>query len=383
MSIYGDTGIYERLESWLADYYKQKYVILTNTGTSSLNSGYVGLGIARGDEVIVPTYTFLATVTPLLRLGAIPVFADAAPVTGGISPKDIEEKITPKTKAIAVTHMWGVACDMESIMYIAQKNNLRVLEDCSHAHFTKYNQKLLGTFGDVACFSIGAKKTLTSGEGGFMMTNDPEVYSRATLLGHFEVRASESMERVNSDGFGGIYTKYKDFCTGFGENYRMHPYSAVMAYSLLSSGKIFDLIEKRGQSLRYFSERLKELSIITAPVVHKEYFEGAMYGYKCKFSRELLSTSLDETINILRNHNMEIKTPDSTPLHEKPLFLELDSLNIGYDQPVISKGVFSGVKEYFNGRVSLPTFSRGLADDKPLIDEYIRCLQDFEHKYKK
>lgn len=158
MSIYGDTGIYERLESWLADYYKQKYVILTNTGTSSLNSGYVGLGIARGDEVIVPTYTFLATVTPLLRLGAIPVFADADPVTGGISPKDIEEKITPKTKAIAVTHMWGVACDMESIMYIAQKNNLRVLEDCSHAHFTKYNQKLLGTFGDVACFSIGAKK---------------------------------------------------------------------------------------------------------------------------------------------------------------------------------------------------------------------------------
>ena len=122
-------------------------------------------------------------------------------------------------------------------MYIAQKNNLRVLEDCSHAHFTKYNQKLLGTFGDVACFSIGAKKTLTSGEGGFMMTNDPEVYSRATLLGHFEVRASESMERVNSDGFGGIYTKYKDFCTGFGENYRMHPYSAVMAYSLLSSVK--------------------------------------------------------------------------------------------------------------------------------------------------
>lgn len=80
---------------------------------------------------------------------------------------------------------------------------------------------------------------------------------------------------------------------------------------------------------------------------------------------------------------MEIKTPDNTPLHEKPLFLELDSLNIGYDQPVISKGVFSGVKEYFNGRVSLPTFSRWLADDKPLIDEYIRCLQDFEHKYKK
>jgi perosamine synthetase len=384
MSIYGDDGIYQSLETWLADYYKTRYVILTNTGTSALNSAYVGLGIQEGDEVIVPTYTFLATVTPLLRLRAIPIFADADPETGNIDPTDIEHRITSKTKAIAVTHMWGVACDMKAIMEIARKHSLKVVEDCSHAHFTQYKGKLLGTYGDVACLSIGAKKTLTSGEGGFMFTNDPEIYLRASLLGHFEVRAKSAIERIQAEGHDELYNRYKDLETGFGENYRMHPYSAVMAESLLLSGEIFELIEKRRESLKYFTECLaKEVTIIQAPVFDEDFYTGAMYGYKAKVRTDLLTCTLEEAVAVLRAQNINIKMPDSTPLHEKPLFHKLETLDLGYHEALPIAGDFAGSQHYMDGRVSLPTFTRGLAEDREVIDQYIKVFKAFEKQYLK
>lgn len=92
--------------------------------------------------------------------------------------------------------MWGVPCDMKEIMKFCKKNNLKLIEDCSHAHLTKYNNKLLGTYGDVSCFSVGAKKVLSGGEGGFLITNDPEIYIKATCLGHFKMRAKEALNHV-------------------------------------------------------------------------------------------------------------------------------------------------------------------------------------------
>lgn len=381
MSIYGDDGIYEQLENWLSNYYGAQYVILTNTGTSALNSAYVGLGITRGDEVIVPTYTFLATVTPLLRLGAIPVFADANPDTGNIDPYDIEQKITSKTKAIAVTHMWGIPCEMDRIMAIARQHGLKVVEDCSHAHFTKYNNKLLGTFGDVACLSIGAKKTLTSGEGGFLFTNDPEIYLRASLLGHFEVRAQNALEKVKHNGEVDLYEKYAGFETGFGENYRMHPYSAVMAYALLESGEIFQLIEKRRSSLKYLTEGLNSLKYIQPPAFKDDFYTGAMYGYKAKLLIDKLTISAEDAVAQLKSANMEIKLPDSTALHEKPLFNHINKMQLSYDTPFKIQGNFEGIASYLEGRISLPTFSGGVKTDKELIDSYINTLRDFERVY--
>lgn len=381
MSIYGDSGIYEQLENWLCEYYDVNYTILTNTGTSALNSAYVGIGVQRGDEVIVPTYTFLATVTPLLRIGAVPVFADADPLTGNVSPEDIERKITDKTKAVAVTHMWGVACDMEKIMTIANKHNLKVVEDCSHAHFTRYKGKLLGTYGHVACFSIGAKKTLTSGEGGFLITDDPEIYVRSNLLGHFEVRAEDAIDRLKEEGFQDLHDRYAGYHTGFGENYRMHPYSAVMSHALVSSGEIFDLIKKRSESLRYFTEQLDKVRFVSAPVLHEGYFDGAMYGYKGKVHQEKLNIPVKDAVGMLKELNMEIKLPDSEPLHRKPLFNHLQDLGISYDRPAVSEGQYPGAEEYFDGRISLPTFSQGIGLDRPLINEYIALLLDFEKEY--
>lgn len=380
MSIYGDNGIYEKLENWLGKYYQSEYVILTNTGTSALNSAYVGIGIQRDDEVLVPTYTFLATVTPLLRLGAIPVFVDADKSTGNIDPEDMRKKITNKTKAIAVTHMWGVACDMPEIMKIAREYNLKVIEDCSHAHFTTLSNKLLGTYGDVACFSIGAKKTMTSGEGGFLLTNDSETYLRATLLGHFEVRAEEAIQRLEKNMHSkSIAKKYKGFETGFGENYRMHPYSAVMSFALLNSGEIFKLIDKRSESLRYFSEQLtSHVSLISPPKLTDEYYKGAMYGYKARVNYKSFNKDLGEIVADLKKLNVKIKLPDSSPLHKKKLFNNIAQLGLSYESNFKISDKFNGATSYFDGLVSLPTFTRGLKEDKDLIDEYIRVFREYE-----
>jgi dTDP-4-amino-4,6-dideoxygalactose transaminase len=375
MSIYGDEGIYRILEDRIETIYNANYCILTNTGTSALNSAYVGIGLGLGDEVIVPTYTFLATVTPLLRLGAIPIFADSDPHTGNIDPTDVENKITDKTKAVSITHMWGAPCEMLEIVRIAKAFNLKLVEDCSHAHLTRYQGQLCGSFGDVACFSIGAKKTWTSGEGGFLITNDPEIYVRATLLGHFDKRARQAITRIHDDGFSQIAEKYRTMTIGFGENYRMHPYSAVMALAFLEND-LDGVIQKRGESLQYFSSRLAEIDGISPPQVSKDFYSGAMYGYKAQIDRAKIGyrAPLERLIDALQRENVQIKLPDSGMLHNDPIFRRRSDISLENEPHPMAMERFPGASAYLKDRVSLPTFSGGVEVDRLIIDQYCDAL---------
>ena len=164
ISIYDRSGIIEKLEDKFAQYHGKKHALLTNSGTSALHSMYVGADLRGGDEVICPAYTFYATVTPLFFTGAIPVLADSKS-DGNIDPQDIERKITEKTRAIVVTHMWGLPCDMDAIIKIAQQHNLLLFEDASHAYGATFRSRRTGTFGDVSAFSLQAQKTLIGGNG--------------------------------------------------------------------------------------------------------------------------------------------------------------------------------------------------------------------------
>lgn len=137
---------------------------------------YAGCDLQPGDEVISPTYTFYATVTPMVFTRAKPVFADRKE-DGNIDPWEIEKKITDKTKAIVVTHMWGIPCDMDTITAVAKKHNLRLLEDCSHAHGAEFDGQKVGTFGDAAAWSLQGQKTVTGGEGAILLTDDEEIHT--------------------------------------------------------------------------------------------------------------------------------------------------------------------------------------------------------------
>jgi len=154
------------------------YAVATTSGTNSLLCCLAALGIGAGDEVIVPGYTFIASISTIMLMNARPVLAEIDDSLN-IDPTRIEELITPRTKAIMPVHMLGNPCDMDSIMAIAKKNNLYVIEDCCQACGAMYRGKRVGTFGDMAAFSLNVFKTISSGDGGVTITNDKNLYERA------------------------------------------------------------------------------------------------------------------------------------------------------------------------------------------------------------
>ena len=170
----GELGM--KFEQAFADWNGAKYGISTCNGTAALHVALAGLGIGPGDEVIVPSYTFIATSFSVCQAGAVPVFADVAKLGHTISAKDIEAKISERTRAIIVVHLYGEVCDMGAILDVAKRHSLKVVEDCAQAHGATYNGKKVGTIGDIGAFSFCQSKTFTTGgEGGCVITNDEDV----------------------------------------------------------------------------------------------------------------------------------------------------------------------------------------------------------------
>lgn len=174
----------EKMEKEMAEYLGCKYAIGVSSGTDALLIALMAIDIQPGDEVIVPTYSFFATAGVVARLNAVPVFADSDPVTFNIDPKDIEKRITPKTKAIVPVHLYGQSADMPAIMAIAKKHNLKVIEDGAQAIGVQYQDGTkVGNFGDIGCFSFFPSKNLGCfGDGGLVTTNDDAMGEKLKIL---------------------------------------------------------------------------------------------------------------------------------------------------------------------------------------------------------
>ena len=166
------------LETELARYEGANHALATSSGTSALICSAFALGLKPGDEIIIPSYTFVASYSSVIFLGLIPVLAEINESLS-LDPDDIEKRITPKTKAIMPVHMLGNACDMDRIMEIARKHKLLVLEDCCQAAGASYKGKKVGTIGNIGAFSLNFFKTINTGDGGFVVTNDKILYEKA------------------------------------------------------------------------------------------------------------------------------------------------------------------------------------------------------------
>lgn len=166
-------------EKTFAEYCGCQYGIACCNGTIALHLALIGLGIGKGDEVILPTFTMIASAFAVCYTGAKPVFVDADKDSWNIDVNNIEEKITPRTKAIMPVHVFGKMCDMDAIKTLAEKYNLYIIEDAAEAHGATYHGKKSGSFSDIAAFSFFANKNITTGEGGMVITNNKEVYDRA------------------------------------------------------------------------------------------------------------------------------------------------------------------------------------------------------------
>lgn len=230
-------------------------VSLTNC-TVALHLALVILGIKEGDEVIVPSLTFVATANAVRYVNATPVFADICSLEDPtIDPEDIRTKITPSTKAIIPMHYAGFPCKMDEIMQLAKEHNLKVIEDACHGPLSEYKGKKLGTIGDFGSFSFFSNKNISTGEGGMLVTNNPDWATEAKLL------RSHGMTTMSYQRASGHATEYDVVRLGY--NYRMDDIRA--AIGIVQMEKLRSDLENRAQVRRWYLEALKDNSNIIVP----------------------------------------------------------------------------------------------------------------------
>ena len=241
------TDVTLQFERELGEWFGLQYVLCHNTGTAAIQAAMYGCGIGVGDEVICQSLTYWGSVLQVFSLGATVVFAEMNPETLTIDPTDIEHRITSRTRAIVAVHLSSYPSEMAPIMEIATKHDLKVIEDVSHAQGGLYKGQLLGTIGHVGAMSIMSGKSLVSGEGGFLITEDEKIYNRAVAFGHY------SRTRTMSDPELAPFAGYP---LG-GYKYRMHQLSSAV-------GRV---------QLRHYRHRLTEIQ--SAMIYFWEKLDGA------------------------------------------------------------------------------------------------------------
>lgn len=250
----------EEFEKALAKYVGTTYALVFNSGTSALHALMLAYGFGPGDEIIVPSFTFIATANAMLFTGATPVFAEIEDENFGIDPALIEKKITKRTRAIMPVHYGGVSCRIEEIKKIAKKHKLILIEDAAQSLGAKVGSKKVGTFGDSAMFSFCGSKVVTTGEGGVIVTRNKDTYEKLKLI--------RSHGRLENENYFSS-TKYMDYVV-LGYNFRMSNITAALGIAQLK--KLKKVISMRRKNVRYLNKKLSKLDGIMVPVFTDDYF---------------------------------------------------------------------------------------------------------------
>jgi perosamine synthetase len=364
ISIYNRSGVIARLEDQMQDYHGSTRALLTNSGTSALYSMYMGANLHEGDEVICPAYTFFATVTPLFFTGALPVLVDIRD-DGNIAPEAIEDAITDRTKAIVVTHMWGLPCDMDPIRDLARKRGLLLFEDSSHAVGAIYKSQRVGSFGDAAAFSLQAQKPLTGGEGGVLLTNDDQLFYRALALGHYNKRCKVEIPERDRH--------YKYAVTGMGQKLRIHPLAAAIAEEQFQS--LERILEGRRKMAGLMIEKLGDLPGLSIEAPSKDILPS-WYALIIKIdSRALGGLRAERLCEALKAEGcLEVDKPGSTcPLSHHPLFQNPGEMHPLYSGKLAYReDQFPVANQYHKSLIKLPVWHD--ESDLPLVESYLSAF---------
>jgi len=248
-----------RFEQEFAKYMDVKEAVAVSSGTAALHLANLVLGVGPGDEVILPSMTFVATVNAVLYTGAIPIFADIKGLDDfNVASEEIEKKITPRTKAICIVHYGGYPTDMDRIMAIARQYGLRVIEDAAHAIGAELNSQKVGTIGDIGCFSFFSNKNITTGEGGMLVTQDLDLAQRARRL------RSHGMTSLSWDRLKGHASSYD--VTDLGFNYRTTEIASAIGRIQLRKLERNNI--KRRKITEEYKGNLKDLKGLILPFTH-------------------------------------------------------------------------------------------------------------------
>jgi perosamine synthetase len=283
-------------ERSFASYCGVKHAIATSNGTTALHAALLAAGIGPGDEVIVPSFTFIATATSVSMCGARPVFADVDDRTFTLDPASVEDLITPRTRAVMGVHLFGQPFDIPALTGICKEHTLLLIEDAAQAHGSTFRGRKLGSFGALACFSFYATKNMTTGEGGMVTTDDAELDGRIRLL-------------INHG------QKEKYLHTVLGYNYRMTDLAASIG--LVQLGKLDSMNAKRVENARFLDRNLRSPGIVTPAVrpdsTHVYHQYVVKVGKGAKLTRDGLMQAL-----AARGVGTAIHYP--RPVHDQPLY---------------------------------------------------------------
>lgn len=279
-------------ESLLCDFLKVKHVVAVNSGTSALYAALAAAGIGPGDEVLVPSFTFVATANAVLAAGAKPVFVDIKDYTTSVA--DLKSKITNKTKAVIPVHLYGHPCDMDELVEVAEKRNLQVVEDACQSLGATYKKKQTGTFGVMGCFSMYATKVITAGEGGAIATDSDKMADRLKII-------------RNHGMVSGYDTR------GFGLNLRLSEIGAAIAK--VQMGKLAGLLEIRRQNAAVLSDLLAG-SGISLPIESQDK-KFNWYLYTVAFAKRRTRETAREA---LKNAGIAAGVYYDPPVHKTPYY---------------------------------------------------------------
>ena len=337
-----------RFERDFAKFVGAKHALTMNSGTAGLHLGLEAFGICEGDKVLVPTFTFTATAEVVRYLRADPIFVDCDPETFCVAVDHIEDAIkngefqeTDKSlKGIIPVHFGGHPCDMDGILEFAGRNSLRVMEDAAHAFPTRYNGRLIGTFGDVTCFSFYANKTITTGEGGMLCTDNDEIARRVRIMRLHGI----DRDVWNRFELGGSW-EYDVIAPGF--KYNMTDIAAGIGIHQLKKAEEFQ--NRRQKIAQSYYAELKDIPGLILPRIHCAMEDHSWYLYVILIEADKTQRGID------RNRFIEEMTKNNigTSVHYKPLH----RMTYYREKYKLKPGMFPNAEWVFQRCVSLPIYS--------------------------
>jgi len=304
--IKGDGPFTKKCNAWMEQKFNAKKILLTTSCTSALEMSVILCGVEAGDEIIMPSYTFVSTANAFVIRGAKPVFVDIRPDTLNIDETKIEAAITPKTKAIVPVHYAGVGCEMDTIMLIAKKHNLFVIEDAAQGVMAKYKGKYLGAIGDLGTYSFHETKNYSSGEGGAIVINNPDMIERAEIIREKGTNRSKF--------FRGEVDKYT--WVDVGSSYL--PSEIIAAFLLAQLEKAEEINQKRLEIWQKYNEGLKileEKEILRLPITPKECQHNAHMFYILLEDEKTRNDLMD----FLKKEKNILSVFHYVPLHNAPM----------------------------------------------------------------
>lgn len=278
----------DKLEDSFSKSLGQKHVLAVSNGTTAIHLAYLGLGLKAGDEVIVPGFAFMAAANIALHMGLKPVFADVDKETWCLSAASLAKAVSPRTKAIVPIHTYGNLCNMDEIMKIADRAGIPVIEDCAESLFSKYKGKYCGTFSQLSTFSFQATKTITTGEGGLVVTNSDEINEKMLLY------RSHGMDRKKKYYWHDLP----------GHNFRLTNMQAALGVAQLE--KIDTILAERK---RVFEEYKRYLSKSDSVVLQKieAHVDPVIWAFALKLSEKAFPQGRDSVIDQLKQAGVEAR----------------------------------------------------------------------------